>query len=527
MASADLLEELNCSICLNIYTDPVMLPCGHNYCQACIEKVLNTQKGFRGYNCPECREKFPKYPALQKNRKLKNIAERFPSVKLEPGVSGIFCTYCFHAQVPAIKTCLQCEISLCDVHLNIHNSSVEHVLTEPTTSIKNRKCSIHKELLKYFCHEDDVCLCASCCLAGEHKGHKVEYLNEAFDRKKQELKKLLELLTPRSEEIEERSQFLKDLRRQLQYNAANETERVNALFKDIKGQIEALEKKMLSEISKQEEQCSLPIMELIKEVEREKKELSIKILLIEDLCNMKDPLSGLQQWEVNGGALCCREMEEDKDCKRNDQKSPAGSTLDAGLISAMLLTGVTGIMTGVKQEICGLEATDMLLDTNTVANNVFVSGDLKTASWSEVNLHHIPKPERFQHCQVLSSGGFSSGKHYWEVETSKSGIWRVGMAYPSIEREGDQYCFGDDKKSWCLYMFDGDYSAIHNSLEQPISSHSPIQRIGIYLDYKAGRLSFYELCDPIRQLHTFHATFYEPLHAALRVYMNGWVRIRS
>ncbi|CAI9620419.1 unnamed protein product, partial [Staurois parvus] len=150
MASSDLRKELECSVCLNIYTDPVTLRCGHNFCRDCIGRVLDTQEGSGGYSCPECREEFQDRPALRRNITLRNIVENFQSTHPEQEESGVFCTYCIHTPVPAVKSCLMCEASLCDNHLRVHSKSPEHVLCDPTTSLKDRKCSIHKKLLEYY-----------------------------------------------------------------------------------------------------------------------------------------------------------------------------------------------------------------------------------------------------------------------------------------------------------------------------------------------------------------------------------------
>uniref|UniRef100_A0A8C5PFF8 RING-type domain-containing protein n=1 Tax=Leptobrachium leishanense TaxID=445787 RepID=A0A8C5PFF8_9ANUR len=94
MASADLRDELTCSICLNIYTDPVTLPCGHSFCRTCIGHVLDTQKGSGAYTCPECRAESQERPALVNARKLRNIAENIRSTHPEQEEAGIPCTYC-------------------------------------------------------------------------------------------------------------------------------------------------------------------------------------------------------------------------------------------------------------------------------------------------------------------------------------------------------------------------------------------------------------------------------------------------
>uniref|UniRef100_A0A8C5MYS3 Uncharacterized protein n=1 Tax=Leptobrachium leishanense TaxID=445787 RepID=A0A8C5MYS3_9ANUR len=572
MASADLRDELTCSICLNIYTDPVTLPCGHSFCRTCIGDVLDTQEGSGAYKCPECRAESQERPALETNRKLRNIVENIRSTHPEQEEAGIPCTYC-DSPVPAAKTCLHCEASLCDKHLKKHSKSAEHVLTEPTTSLENRKCSVHKKVLEYYCCEDAACICVSCSLAGEHRGHQVEILNEASEKKKEKLRNILQKLTSQREEAEKRVQSLEKLRRQVQGKAAGVTERVTALIRDIRKQLEALEKRVLSEISRQEEQVSLRVSDLIRQLEIKKEELSRKMGDIEELCDMTDPVTVLQGRESDRDDYC-----DTEDTERHDIKVHDAGDLDVGLIFVTLRSGLSGIVTGITRRRRVPEASDMLLDVNTASdmlldvntasdmlldvntasdmlldvntasdmlldvntasdmlldvnlasNDVSVSGDLKTVSGSRINQRRPETPERFQNCaQVLSSRSFSSGRHYWEVEGSESGEWRVGMTYPSIERRGLQSLIGNNNKSWCLGKSSNKmYYMLHDSKSIQFPHSSSCHRLGIFLDYEAGRLSFYELCDPIRHLHTFTAAFTEPLHAGFWVWGdNSWVRI--
>uniref|UniRef100_A0A8C5MU97 Uncharacterized protein n=1 Tax=Leptobrachium leishanense TaxID=445787 RepID=A0A8C5MU97_9ANUR len=515
MASADLRDELTCSICLNIYTHPVTLPCGHSFCRTCIGDVLDTQEGSGAYKCPECRAESQERPLLVNARKLRNIAENIRSTHPEQEEAGIPCTYCIQSPVPAAKTCLHCEASLCENHLRVHSKSAEHVLTEPTTSLENRKCSVHKEILRYYCCEDAACICVSCSLAGEHRGHQVETLNEASEKKKEKLRNILQKLTSQREEAEKRVQSLEELRRQVQGKAAGVTERVTALIRDIRKQLEALEKRVLSEISRQEEQVSLRVSDLIRQLEIKKEELSRKMGDIEELCDMTDPVTVLQGRESDRDDYCDAENTERRDIKVHD----AGD-LDVGLIFVTLHSGLAGIWKRVMRQ-------HMLLDVNTACNDVSVSGDLKTVSGSRINQRRPETPERFQHDQVLSSRSFSSGRHYWEVEVSESGRWEVGMTYPSIERRGGQSGIGNNNKSWSLgKSIDKMYYMLHDSKRIQFPHSSSCCRFGIFLDYEAGRLSFYELCDPIRHLHTFTAAFTEPLHAVFWVFGdNSWVRI--
>ncbi|XP_031749162.1 E3 ubiquitin/ISG15 ligase TRIM25-like [Xenopus tropicalis] len=522
MASTDLREELNCSICLSIYTHPVTLPCGHSFCQGCIGRVLDTQKRCGLYTCPDCRAKFKRRPALQRNRTLGNIAERFLPGHPKPGQHGIFCTYCVYSPVPAAKSCLLCEASLCETHLKVHSQAAEHLLTQPTTSFLERKCSGHRRILEYYCCQDGAPICVSCCLAGEHRGHRVEPLSEASEKKKEKLRKVLEKLSPEREETEREAQRLQERRREVQERALGETERVTALFRDIREQLEALEKQVLGDISRQKRTISLQLCDLLNQMETKNKELTGKIRHIEELCNMEDPLAVLQERESD--AFCGAEKGDKKRRRTSSTDVPDVGDLKL-LVSKTLLTGLVGIVTTASY---GQEATDMSLDINTAANDVSVSEDGKMVSGSQTDQCHPQTPERFEFRQVLSTKSFPSGRHYWDMEVSESELWGVGVAYPSIEREGPKYYIGNNNKSWALCVSDDNYLVKHDNIETPLPRKRSCRRIRISLDFEAGDLSFYELSEPIRHLHTFTASFTEPLHGAFYVYWDcDWVKIIS
>ncbi|XP_040190583.1 uncharacterized protein LOC120922180 isoform X1 [Rana temporaria] len=618
MASADVRRELVCSICLEIYKDPVMLSCGHNFCRVCIDRLLDTQEGSGGYSCPQCRKRSMGRPTPQRNITLCNIVETLRSTHPDQK-TGIFCTYCYHSPVPAVKSCVLCEASLCDNHLRVHSKSPEHVLTDPTTSMENRKCSIHRELLKYYCTEDSSCICVSCRLDGDHQGHQVETLDEASENKKQKLRNVLQKLMTEREETEKRVQSLQEHKRNVLEKSAGLTKRVTALFIELRRHLEDLEKRVLRNISSQEERLSLS--DLIHQLETKKEDLSRKMGDIEELCNMKDPLTVLQvpdtgdlydtedgdkepdtgdrcdtedgakepdtgdlcdtedgDKEPDTGDLCdtedgdkepdtgdlCDTEDGDKepdtgdlcDAEDGDKEPDTGDLCDAEDGDKEPDTGdlcdaedgdedrvghdggdldVSGILQTLHTlsdmikggNVCfyAQESSDILLDVNTAHNNLQISDDMKTVSWSDIKQNRPETPERFQWwCQILSSQSFSSGRHYWEVDVGESEHYRVGMCYPSIERRVDQSGIGNNKKSWGLCRYSGGYSLIHNNKQVRISPNLSSNRVRIDLDYEAGQISFYDLCDPIRHLHTFATTFTEPLHAGLCV-ENGHIKI--
>src|SRR4029434_8637362 len=130
-------------------------------------------------------------------------------------------------------------------------------------------------------------------------------------------------------------------------------------------------------------------------------------------------------------------------------------------------------------------------------------------------------PERFVLWdQVLCREG-QSGRCYWEAEWS--GSWAdIAVAYKSIQRKGgsDETRFGYNDKSWSLLCSPHSYYARHNNKHTVIPDPSSrSRRVGVYLDWPAGTLSFYSVSsDTLTHLHTFHSTFTEPLYPGFWVY---------
>ncbi|XP_040204013.1 E3 ubiquitin-protein ligase TRIM39-like [Rana temporaria] len=543
MAFSDARKELDCSICLNIYTNPVTLRCGHNFCRECIEGVLDTQGGSGIYCCPECRGESQERPELIRNITLRNIMESFRSTEpeKEEKESQIFCTQCIHSPVIAVKSCLHCEASLCDDHLRIHSKSPQHVLSDLTTPQKNRKCSVHEKILEYYCTEDSACLCGSCRLHGDHQEHQVEALEEASEKRKENLTNALQELVKKREEMEESIKSLQKYKRKVQDSADGVTKRVTAIFRDIRRQLDILKRRVLKEITRKAERVSFPASDLIQDLEIKKDDLSREIRHIEEICNMADPLTFLQ--ESDTGDLCDTEDEDEEDKNRCDKLLHGGGELDVTGISHLLYTGLSDLITGVYRGIYIPEPADILLDADTAHNYLNISDDRKTAHRINRKFNHPHTPERFQvyqvvsktrydsylgkdipseyreviSPQVMSSQSFSSGRHYWDVDVGGSSQWRVGMCYPSIARTGEASEIGYNEKSWCLERNGDKLFVTHKNKSNNILANIPIHRVRVYLDYKAERLSFYKLDIPIQHLHTFTDFFNESLHAVVYV----------
>lgn len=92
--SGPLSEELQCSICLDVFNDPVTTPCGHNFCKVCLEMFWDNSQNC---TCPFCKETFSKCPDLRCNTALKEIVQLFEKN------TGIFlCMLCLNSDKNAV-----------------------------------------------------------------------------------------------------------------------------------------------------------------------------------------------------------------------------------------------------------------------------------------------------------------------------------------------------------------------------------------------------------------------------------------
>ncbi|XP_067091632.1 NACHT, LRR and PYD domains-containing protein 3-like isoform X7 [Osmerus mordax] len=160
-------------------------------------------------------------------------------------------------------------------------------------------------------------------------------------------------------------------------------------------------------------------------------------------------------------------------------------------------------------------ACELTLDPNTAHRYLSLSEENTKVTCSREKQPYPDHPERFDNWpQVLCREGLS-GRCYWEAEWSGGGV-SIAVTYKGIIRRGrgDDCVLGYNNKSWSLYCVDYSYSARHNKKstaipDPPSSSH----RVGVYLDWPAGTLSFYTVSsDTLTHLHTFHSTFTEPLY---------------
>ncbi|KAM9471268.1 NLR family CARD domain-containing protein 3-like isoform 2-T5 [Salvelinus alpinus] len=174
---------------------------------------------------------------------------------------------------------------------------------------------------------------------------------------------------------------------------------------------------------------------------------------------------------------------------------------------------------GLRKYVC-----DLTLDLNTVNRLLSLSEENRKVTWRREEQPYPDHPERFEDWgQVLCREGLT-GRCYWEVEWSGRRV-DIGVTYKGISRRGrgNDCVIGYNDKSWSLSCYDNSYAARHNNnlttIDVPSSSS---HRVGVYLDWPAGTLSFYRASsDTLTHLNTFTSTFTEPLYPGFRVCFDG------
>lgn len=162
------------------------------------------------------------------------------------------------------------------------------------------------------------------------------------------------------------------------------------------------------------------------------------------------------------------------------------------------------------------------LESDTMHPRLRLSADLLTVRCALLGRLGSAPALRFDVLwQVLGRDCFAAGRHYWEVDVQEAGSgWWVGAAYASLRRTGGSAAsrLGCNRQSWCIKRYDLEYWAFHDCQRSRLRPRHDPDRLGIFLDYEAGILSFYDVSGGMKHLHTFQAAFQEPLYPALRLW---------
>ncbi|XP_069507968.1 zinc-binding protein A33-like isoform X2 [Ambystoma mexicanum] len=145
----------------------------------------------------------------------------------------------------------------------------------------------------------------------------------------------------------------------------------------------------------------------------------------------------------------------------------------------------------------------LTMDAATAHPELLVSEDCTRVRWGSAEHPGAVRPEKgFHTIFALGETGYNSGRHYWEVEVGKKASWTVGVASELIGRkEGVELKEGNGV--WAIWLRNG---FIYRASPKPLIPRAKPQKLGVYLDYEGGQVSFYN-ADDMSHLYTFSSTF--------------------
>ena len=231
----NLREEVSCSVCSDIFTDPKHLSCLHSFCSKCLQQWYQTCGGGEAIKCPKC-QTFSRVPA---NGDLKDLPTSF---YLNGLIDVLAIKECKKTQVKCgncdkkrseVSYCFQCCIFYCDQCVAAHNilrrnrehrvlaikefedKDYEDVLKRPVFCSRQDH---QEEELKYYCKECETTLCQT-CFALDHGGHALKLIKEEAETQKLEIKSVIEMHRKKLEaKMKEVTQLDEDYAKMIQQN---------------------------------------------------------------------------------------------------------------------------------------------------------------------------------------------------------------------------------------------------------------------------------------------------------------------
>uniref|UniRef100_K7FT40 Tripartite motif containing 39 n=1 Tax=Pelodiscus sinensis TaxID=13735 RepID=K7FT40_PELSI len=337
-------------------------------------------------------------------------------------------------------------------------------------------CGKHNEALNLFCKEDQQAVCLVCEISHDHRSHTVVPLDDASLEYKEKLQQCLEPAHCKSQEEKKPGELKRKVesRRQL----------IMSEFEELHQFLE-------------EEQRVLP-----QRLEEEEKEILQR--LKDNVAQLSDQRLSLNQLITEIEEKCLQSgIEMLQDIKSTLERCETMRTMKLASVPIELEKNFCSFPRQyfVLRKIIKRLIGDVTLDPDTAHPNLVLSEDRKSVKFVDTRLRDLPDtPRRFTvYPCVLATEGFTSGRHYWGVAGCKDSVSRKGelMALP-------------ETGYWRVRLWNGDKYAATTTPFTPL--HLPVKpkRVGVFLDYEAGRVSFYNVTDR-SHIYTFTDTFTEKI----------------
>ncbi|XP_048345279.1 E3 ubiquitin-protein ligase TRIM7-like [Sphaerodactylus townsendi] len=528
----ELCKEASCSICLDFFRDPVMIPeCGHSFCRACLTWSWGESEGAET-SCPQCRG-----PAqegnLRPNQQLANFVEITQKLNPLEGRGqkrrrGI----CEKHQEPQKFICQEDDAPLCLVcsrsqeHKDHTVIPLEEAVEENRATMSARKerfCEKHQEPLKLFCKDDKALICVVCDRSKEHRNHETLPLEEASQEYKDHFCSCLEGLKKERERIVACKADVEKESQDLLKQATGEKQETVAKFKQLHSFLEEQEKLLLAQIEEVEKEVARNRDQHLTELSEALSSLESLIWEMEEKC--QQPASELL-WDARSTLQRCEEKKEFENPVAFPLalKSHIWDFSDLNLFLESIKKQHKDILDSGLQ----LQKANVTLDPDTAHPILILSEDWKSMRDGGKAQSLPNNPERFDsYPVVLGCEGFTAGRHFWEVVVGSEGEWMLGVARKSVKRKG-KFTLSPEEGIWAVGKWGGHCRAAIKGHNLPLTLRGELKRIRVCLNYDGGRVAFFD-ADRAALMYEFSGASFsgETLVPYFWVYKKGHLKLSS
>ncbi|XP_038133349.1 tripartite motif-containing protein 16-like [Cyprinodon tularosa] len=458
-------------------------------------------------------------------------------------LQDVLCDSCMETPSKALKSCLTCLVSYCKAHLRPHLENAKfqnHRLVDPLHDTDRQTCEVHQLPLESFCFLDGCCICAE-CEGQEHHGHETISVEEARGNIETELLQKQQKITQTVSDVEK--VILK-----LQSNGVLIKSSVQELCVMVEEQFTKLQKtaeeartRVEAVLKGQQNQALRQVEGIQAHLEQKRVEMMKTAAKMNKLSKSKsdvDFLKDYTEWGKRLPDVCIptvhiSRLDHLQQCVQavtDVTQELCGLILDSysEKISSICKSGAKHFMQEcapsslpdpVNQEDFLTYTTRLTFDPDTTHHFLRLTADNRKLTNTSPWQHSYPDhPSRFKYWrQALTLESLYLGRYYIEAELSGEGA-HIGVTYKSIDRKGEESssCITGNDFSWCVGRNNRGFSAWHAGEETSLEV-SEVTKVGIYLDFQRGSVSFYDITGPMMLLYTYITDFIEPL------YVTAWL----
>uniref|UniRef100_A0A087X571 Uncharacterized protein n=1 Tax=Poecilia formosa TaxID=48698 RepID=A0A087X571_POEFO len=484
-------EHLWCCICLDVFSSPVTLPCGHNFCRSCIQEHLTSDPQRQ---CPMCKERVDKKHKLGVNTFISELAVQYrQSAGRKPGS----CAEPRKAPCGApVRPKPRSSWSPANLHLHQSLSGGETLLSEAESV-----CSEHQEPLELFCKNDQISICRRCG-ATAHRSHQLVPLSDEYQEKKDELGKtearIQQVLHSSAAEIQE----LKRSLQQSEEAADGEMADGVRIFSSLIQTLEAAQAELIGAIEEKRRAREKQSQSLMADLEQEVGKLRRRQVQLQQLSRSSDPLVFLQSFPALNAVPATKDWTQLRMCP----------LVYDGLTRTALLSATNQLTDAIRNAMQTLQdaaaanlhrsAVDVDLDPDTAHPALRLSDDRRRVQLGDGGKTLPYESKRFEALVgVLGRRGFACGRFHYDVQVKGKTAWTLGVARESVNRKVELDP-SPENGFWTIRLQNRKEFVALASKPLPLSVGYNPDWVRVFVDYEEGQVSFYDV-EAAVLLHSF------------------------